>query len=382
MQSLKTSNASRNSYTRSLSWKRPSRSRHLIAGSISTTRRSKLWKTTLSKNFPTCVLIERDELVGLLASWEMEGRQMDRALYLQAWDGLNPHKGARIGRGSYFVPLLCLSLFGGIQPVKLIHYLRDPKTNLQHDGMMQRFLVSVFPDIMRDLKFVDQAENTAAKNKCFEILKKLATADYHQEFGAIFGGEFNKVPYFSFDDEAYERFKAWYLANQEKIGNKSEDPIMQEHLSKYPHLISALATIFHVVELADTDSKSTYIELRQLEKAIEWARYLESHARRIYALIKSADLSSAFILLDKLTDSKTNLGDWLQSGFYQRDLERKAWAGLTGPEGESLVKSALARLEECRWIRSKEIMPSKAGGRPTILYEINPAIVARRDAKS
>jgi hypothetical protein len=49
--------------------------------------------------------------------------------------------------------------------------------------------------------------------------------------------------------------------------------------------------------------------------------------------------------------------------------------------GAALVNSALARLEDCHWIRGKEIGPSKAGGRPKIHYEIHPAILAKRATK-
>jgi hypothetical protein len=258
---------------------------------------------------PTCVLIERDELVGLLISWEIEGHQIDRAFYLEAWNGLGASKGMRISRGNFYVANLCLSLFGGIQPVKLIHYLRDPEINLQHDGMIQRFQVLAYPDPVKNPKFVDQEENVDAKNRCYAILKKLAAADYHRDFGASYGDEFHKVPYFQFDTEGQDRFRTWYLANQAKAEDKSEDPVMQEHLAKFSQLVTSLATIFHVVELADTDSKSTYIPIRHLEKALQWAEYLESHARRIYALAKNPSLSAAFILADKLTDPRTELGE-------------------------------------------------------------------------
>ena len=326
----------------------------------------------------TCVLIERDELVGLLTSWEIEGHQSDRAFYLEAWTGLGPYKGMRITRGNFFIANLCLALFGGIQPVKLIHYLRDPEINLQHDGMIQRFQVLVFPDPVKDLFFVDREENVDAKNRCYAILKKLATADYHRDFGAIYGDDFRKVPYFQFDEEAQDRFRTWYLANQAKASDRSEDPVMQEHLSKFSQLVASLATIFHVIDLADTDSKSTYIPIQHLEKALQWAEYLESHARRVYALAKNPSLSAAFILADKLTDPRTELGDWPHAGFTARDLTRKAWAGL---DDRALIDSGLARLEECNWIRSEEIEPAAKGGRPTIRYKINPLILSRRTAK-
>jgi hypothetical protein len=95
---------------------------------------------------PSCIPLERDELTGMLAQWEMDGHQMDRAFYLEAWNGLRGYTGLRVIRGEFRIPVLCLSLFGGIQLVKLIQYLRNPQTNLAHDGALQRFQLLVYPD--------------------------------------------------------------------------------------------------------------------------------------------------------------------------------------------------------------------------------------------
>jgi len=71
----------------------------------------------LLRNNPFGLLIMRDELAGLLASWEKEGREGDRAFYLEAWNGTSSFDTDRIGRGSIRIPNLCASIFGGIQPI-------------------------------------------------------------------------------------------------------------------------------------------------------------------------------------------------------------------------------------------------------------------------
>jgi hypothetical protein len=327
---------------------------------------------------PTCILFWRDELVGMLTSWEMDGHQSDRSLFLEAWTGLEPYNGIRLSRGAFSSPI-CIVLFGGIQPIKLIYYLRNPKTNLAHDGMMQRFQAAVYPDLLRNLQPVDQCEDIDAKNSCYAIMETLAKADF-QDFGAIYT-EYGKVPYFHFDTEsgAQTLFNEWELANQAKAEDKNEDHVLREHFSKFPKLVASLAAVFHVIELADTDSKSTYIHKRHVEKALKWATYLESDARRIYELAKTPSLAAAFCLAGKLTDAETKIDDWMKGGFTERDLSRKHWQGVDEPP---LVKSALARLEECRWIRSQKVVHGSSGGRPTIYYQINPAIIARRTAKN
>jgi DNA primase len=72
---------------------------------------------------PNGLLLFRDELVGLLTTWEKQGRESDRAFFLEAWNGDGSHTTDRIGRGTIFTENLCISVFGGIQPSKLIRYL-------------------------------------------------------------------------------------------------------------------------------------------------------------------------------------------------------------------------------------------------------------------
>jgi Protein of unknown function (DUF3987) len=50
------------------------------------------------------VLVVRDELTGWLAELEHQGRESERAFYLEAWNGDSPFTVDRIGRGSIFVP--------------------------------------------------------------------------------------------------------------------------------------------------------------------------------------------------------------------------------------------------------------------------------------
>jgi hypothetical protein len=117
-----------------------------------TLRRYKTNDTTVEKlgellrQNPAGLLVTRDELVGLIASWDREGREGERAFYLEAWNGNASFDTDRIGRGSIFIPNLCVSVFGGIQPDKLTAYLEHATNSLANDGMLQRFQLLVYPD--------------------------------------------------------------------------------------------------------------------------------------------------------------------------------------------------------------------------------------------
>jgi Protein of unknown function (DUF3987) len=121
---------------------------------------------------------------------------------------------------------------------------------------MQRFQILVYPDPPPKRKHTDQYENTEAKNRFYEILKKLAYADF-RDYGGL-TDEFNKTPWFHFDVPAKEFFEDWQAANEEKTENKKEDPALREHLAKFPKLFCGLSLIFHLIELADTGKRETY----------------------------------------------------------------------------------------------------------------------------
>jgi Protein of unknown function (DUF3987) len=167
---------------------------------------------------------------------------------------------------------------------------------------------------------------------------------------------------------------------RKKIANEPDSAI-KEHLAKFPDLFARLCLVFHVIELADNSvrnqepEKQKYVPAHHANLALQWCNYLESHARRIYALANNPSLAAALALSQKLQDSDVSLDDWPKNGFTAYDLERKHWSGLNSP---SLINSALARLEESHWIRVKESIPSKIGGRPTIRFEMNPEILGKR----
>jgi hypothetical protein len=61
---------------------------------------------------PKGILVHRDELSGWLSNLEKQGREGDRAFYLESWNGTGSFAVDRIGRGSLHIPALCLSILG------------------------------------------------------------------------------------------------------------------------------------------------------------------------------------------------------------------------------------------------------------------------------
>jgi hypothetical protein len=124
----------------------------------------------LLNNNPRGILIFRDELIGLLVSWEKAGHETDRAFYLEAWDGTGSFTTDRIGRGTIDTQNLCISILGGIQPAKLAAYLAQAKDPLQNDGMIQRFQLLVYPDEPA-WRLIDEAPDLDARTRAYEVYK-------------------------------------------------------------------------------------------------------------------------------------------------------------------------------------------------------------------
>ena len=317
----------------------------------------------LLRENPAGLLVLRDELVGLIATWEREGREGERAFFLEGWNGNQSFDTDRIGRGHISIPNLCISIFGGIQPDKLTMYLEQAVHALANDGMLQRFQVLVYPDPRR-WEWRDRSPDGRARDAAYAIFEALADLDPVSS-GAAPADEFAKFPYFCFDDEAQAVFIEWsedmHLA---RMPNEDE-PIIRQHLAKFDKLFPALALVFHLVDWAAHGICGPVAKDAAL-RAAAWCEYLEAHARRCYGLLKDDGLRAAQALAAKLERGA------LKDGFTLRDVRRNQWRSLTTDDS---IRAALDWLEDEDWLRSEATGGTGPGtGRRTLRYRINPAI--------
>jgi hypothetical protein len=317
----------------------------------------------LLRENPAGMLMLRDELVGLIASWDREGREADRAFFLEAWNGNGSFDTDRIGRGSIFIPNLCVSIFGGIQPDKLVAYLEQASNALANDGMLQRFQLLVYPDHTA-WKWIDRIPDKQARDRALDIFERLADFDPVQ-WGAAPADDFVKFPYFKFDEAAQVIFIEWSAELHGKKLPAEENPIICQHLAKFDKLFPAIALILHLVENAATRTTGRVGKASAL-RAAAWCEYLEAHARRVYGLLTDDGLRAAQALADKLKNAK------LADGFTARDVRRNRWRNLASDEA---VHAALNWLEDEHWLRAEEVGGTGPGaGRRTFRYWINPRL--------
>lgn len=305
---------------------------------------------------PRGILLFRDELVGLLASWDKEGRESDRAFYLEAWNGSGHFTTDRIGRGTIDTSNLCVSILGGIQPSKLLGYLYQATSDFKNDGLLQRMQVLVYPDERKDWILVDKEPNTEAWNRASKIFDELSYIDFEHWKAMLSEGE--SIPYFHFTEEAQQVFYDWITRLQKDKLTRDENPALLEHLAKYRSLMPALALIFHLVEVVDGITRRGQVSKKAAETAAACCDWLESHARRIYGMAGNITIRAAAELSRKIQKAE------IHDGFTARELYRKGWHLL----GEKkIAQDACLELVDAGWLREE------ARGK-SIVYRINPKI--------
>ncbi len=320
--------------------------------------------TELLEQNPRGLMLFRDELMGLLTMWDRQGREADRAFYLEAWNGYGSHTTDRIERGTTHCDHMCVSIMGGTQPTKILRYLQKAIRGIDNDGLVQRFQLFVYPDDHKNWKLVDHYPDQAAKQKVFQIVKTISEMDFiHQ---GAYQEEEKGIPYYRFSQEAQELFYEWLTELETVKLRGSEDPILVEHLAKYRKLMPALALIFHVIEVANGTADGD-VSLEAAQKAAAWCDFLELHAKRIYGMARNITLSAAAILFKNLKQHK------LENGFTVRDVYRKEWSLLSDKE---VAQDACDELVHLGWL--KEIVTETAvGQKGKVTYKINPKIGAK-----
>lgn len=147
---------------------------------------------------------------------------------------------------------------------------------------------------------------------------------------------------------------------ERRLHSGDEHVLIESHLAKYRSLVPSLALVLHLV-----DGATGPVSYSAVKRALGWAEYLESHARKVYAPGLYADIQGAHTLLGRIKNGK------LASGFTVRDVQRKGWTGLT--EGD-VIRDALGVLVEANMLRPIEARPHRRGGRPSTSYELHPAL--------
>lgn len=313
---------------------------------------------TLQQN-PRGVFVNRDELTGWLSGLDKQGREMDKAFYLEAFNGTKRNFiYDRIGRGQLVIPHVCVSLFGTIQPGPLTQLIKaSGEKSKQRDGFISRFQMLAYPDPV-PYRRVDRFPNLEAKNRALNVYEFFDSIT-PESIGANVGGEW-ELPFLRFNKEGQEIFDKWLDDLEGRLASGKETTLIEEHLSKYRSLMPSLALLFHVANIADGADPGP-ISGHATLMAAAWCEYLESHARRIYGQSHDSDTETLERLGERLTE--------LPNPFTLTDLIRKKWGGLTHSKD---VEPLLIQLHDRGWIVGGTV---QTAGRPAKKFWVNPSLI-------
>ena len=317
----------------------------------------------LLKQNPWGTLSYRDELYGLLTKLDAAGQEGSRTFYLTSYDGNQGYTFDRIMRGTVHIPRVCLAMIGGIQPGRIQEYVRGAVLGgSADDGLLQRFGLTVWPDIDKEFVHIDQWPDTPAKQIAWAVFERLAT---------LLPLSDDEPVVWRFTHQAQALFVEWLIPFETELRSDALHPAMVSHLAKYRKLIPALALLFALI---DTPESGNVVGEAELMRALAWGDYLRTHATRLYAAAVIPQISDASTLLSKIRDGKlTDAEGVMLESFTPRQIAVKGWTGLGSA---SAVRKAADFLEDFDYLRRELIQSGDVNGRgrPSDRYHINPLI--------
>lgn len=311
----------------------------------------------LLRENPRGLTMVKDELGGWIEAMSRQENAEARGFWLSSWNGDETHDFDRIGRGTVRVNNLCMAVAGVIQPGPLQWFVQRSRAGSAGDvGFLQRFQLLIYPDGLP--AWVRQARkvDAQARAQAFAVFKTL---------DALRESEAPVV--LTFSEEAQPVFSEWrdVLENRLRSGELAEYPAFDSHLGKSRSLVPSLALVFHLVDVATQGGnlqRLPPVSIGALELALNWAEYLELHARKVYALELGTSYAPAHELAGKIKGGAVKDGDRL------RDLRRKEWSGLKD-DALGLGIDALTRLG---WVQVEEV---ETGGRPSEVLRLHPDLI-------
>ena len=304
---------------------------------------------------PQGILLFRDELAGFLYSFEKQGRENDRQFFMEGWSGKDDFHVDRIARGSLYIPSLCISILGSIQPGPLMRYTQASiKGGAGDDGFIQRFQIMVWPEILGEWKLVNSTSSLDLENQVIKIFDYLDALDFDHARKPIF---------LEFDMEAQALFDIWQHHLENRLRSNELPAHFEAHLAKYKKLVPALALIFELLMAASKTMRASKIGVNALDMAITWSEYLETHAEKVYNSSVNRVTQSAQSLMKRISHGQLNAPFTAREVYYG-----KHWSGLATPEE---VQEAINYLCENNQLMQQLI---KTGGKPTTKYRVHPDV--------
>ncbi len=294
------------------------------------------------------LLVERDELAGLIEGLERYGAGGDRAFYLEAYD-IGAFTIDRVKAGTLHIDNHCFSIFGGIQPDRF-------RTLLTHsgddDGLAARLLV-FWPDANRPASIPKGADHG----------QMIAALDRLDSIRAVSPGQSIQL---RLSKDGFDLFNAWYSSKfSQRVGNGDK---AGSAYGKLAGMAARVAGCLHLLEFAfgrlDGDSLPVRIDAQIIAAALTLIEdYFVPQIERTYF---GTDLSREDAIASAMLNYCRGNG---QRAFNMRQVRRE-W-GISGASRKGAAQdfdAACALLVEAGWVR-----PLETGSRAKD-FKVNPAL--------
>jgi hypothetical protein len=293
------------------------------------------------------LLLIRDELPGFLARMESSEFQAERAFYLEAFNGDGSFTFDRVGRGTVHIETCTISIIGGVQPSRIAPLVRGAVSGSSNDGLLQRLQMTVWPDDLMSWQWVDRQPDPAARIAFDRVFREM------YELPAGSNGEHAIM---RFDDIGQGLFREWMEEIQREARSGTLPSSVESHLLKMPKTVASLALLFQLIDGGQAVGEDATL------RALGWADYLRSHATRLYAAGQTMAEEGARLVIERR--------DQLPEQFTPRDIQRKAWAGLSDRDAVASAVEMLVATHHCKEITT----PAGGMGRPSLAYVWNPQL--------
>jgi putative DNA primase/helicase len=290
---------------------------------------------------PTGLLYVQDEISALFRKFDQPSSN-DRQYLLEAFNGDSSYSVDRVTRESVFIEKNTLSLVGTIQPDVLQSIFLSKGSS--KDGFMQRLQLAVWPDAIQQ-KYVDEVPDLEAAKRAIELYAEL----YDTEERTL-----------RFCDDGQAAFEQWYKASIDRIDELATQGQgeLVNHITKYRKLVPTVALLIELAENSHADS----VSLESVSKAVEWANYLVTHAKRIYGIHDTVAVTAQSIL-----DKRYRLSN----EFTPSEVVQRGWKGLKKtPE----VRLGIELLAKHNYLIKVDGIIGAKGGRPSERYRWNHSL--------
>lgn len=186
----------------------------------------------------------------------------------------------------------------------------------------------MWPDQSPEWKEVDHYPNSEARAAAWQVFNHLDELQPDATGAQV--DQFGKIPFLRLDENAQGLFGEWRKDLETTRLRGDLAPALESHFAKYRKLVPSLALINHLAD-GGTEAISETAMLR----ALAFADYLETHARRAYGAGAEIETSAA-----KATLARIRKGD-LSDGFTGRDVHRPRWSNLSGRDHASRAGPSL-----------------------------------------